>query len=164
MTMRAPTCTHQGDLAAYDPEKGLKTIVAAEAVEKHFARALRNEPDDPLARAQYLEAIEIKIRAQADYVVFRDGVVVPSQKKGGTGSNQHRAVARISGLKSELPSADPGDVKAHRWRKRLCIKADDRTEPDEARIRAVIEEEQQIGLSRVRNGQDRPRYGRHGRE
>jgi hypothetical protein len=54
-------------------------------------------------------------------IVWRDGVVVPSRKAGGTGSNQGQRRARIKALKSELPPADPGDVVAHRWRKRLTI-------------------------------------------
>jgi len=61
--------------------------------------------------AHAFEAISAKIEAQADYVCWRDRVVVPSQKVGG----------RISVLKSGLPAADPGTLTAHRWRKRFCL-------------------------------------------
>jgi hypothetical protein len=49
--------------------------------------------------------------------------VVPSQKAGGTGSNQHGKRARIAEVRSVLPAADPDTDVAHRWRKRLCIDA-----------------------------------------
>jgi hypothetical protein len=51
-------------------------------------------------------AVEAKLRAQPKYVVWRDSVVVPSQKSGG----------RISVRKSGLPEADPGAFIAHKWR------------------------------------------------
>jgi hypothetical protein len=75
---------------------------------------------------------ETKVRAQADYVVWRDGIANP---RGQPKKNSFRP-------EKILPAADPGDVKAHRWRKRLCLKADDHTERDEPRVIAAIEEEQ----------------------
>jgi ParB family chromosome partitioning protein len=72
--------------------------------------------------------------------VWRDGVVVPSQKAGGTGANQHKKVARVSELKSELPVFDPGDVVAHRWRKKYCRKNDGKWVRDEDKKQRVIED------------------------
>jgi hypothetical protein len=57
--------------------------------------------------------LETKLRLQAEYIVWRDGVVVPSQK-------DPRLRGKRSGdFSSEIPAlppADPGDVTAHRWR------------------------------------------------
>jgi hypothetical protein len=63
----------QGELALYDPEKGLKSIAVASAAEKFFAQALRNKklpPDlvEDIIR-QLNDAVEIKIVGQAKYVV-----------------------------------------------------------------------------------------------
>jgi hypothetical protein len=66
------------------------------------------------------EAIAAKVKAQAEYVVWRDGVVVPSQKQGSSGVKGRR----VSDQKSDLPAADPGDVTAHRWRKSFCLKGE----------------------------------------
>jgi DNA N-6-adenine-methyltransferase (Dam) len=90
------------DVAFYDPQEGLKTIAVAEASEKLWTRAKNAE--------KLFTAIEAKLTAQAEYVVWRDGVVTPSQKSGG----------RISVRKSGLPEADPGAFIAHKWRKKFC--------------------------------------------
>jgi hypothetical protein len=55
----------------YDPVKGLKEIAVAEAGEKHWRRAKD--------ATKLFAAVEAKIDAQADYVVWRDRIVVPSQ-------------------------------------------------------------------------------------
>jgi ParB family chromosome partitioning protein len=137
-------------ITIYDPEKGLQRIAAASAGEKHWARAKD--------ATKLFEAIEIKIIAQAEYVVYRDGTVVPSQKDPGLRGKR----AGIKALKSPLPAADPGSVTAHRWRKRLCTKNGDGTEIDEeklaaalndARLRSVrICEQQKIGTIRGTEG------------
>jgi phage N-6-adenine-methyltransferase len=117
-----------GQLNLYDPAKGLQSIAVAEAGEKHFRRAKD--------ASKLFKAIETKIKAQADYVVWRDGVVVPSQKRGiGRGVDK-----RVSALKSALPDADPGDVVAHRWRKRFCDKSDGLTVIDTTKIASAIED------------------------
>jgi hypothetical protein len=69
-----------GDVAHYNPSKGLETIAVAEIGEKYWARA-----KDP---QKLYEAIEAKITAQAEYVVWRDSVVVPSQESGRTGTRK----------------------------------------------------------------------------
>lgn len=128
MTDNLPTMFENGgDVAIYDPDRGLKNIAVAEAGEKHWRRAWR-ESKDPFAREQLEKAIDTKIDEQVDYIVWRDGVVVPSQKAGSTGV---KGRSRIAELKSDLPAADPGDVVTTRWRKRFFIK---RGEPDIERI------------------------------
>jgi phage N-6-adenine-methyltransferase len=116
-------------LQLYDPEKGLKGIAVAEAAEKHWARAKD--------AAKLCEAIEQKINAQADYVVWRDGVVEPSQKTGGPGRGK-----RVSELRPHnLPDADPGKRVIHRWRKKLCLKNEDgRTVKDAAKVARTVKD------------------------
>ena len=120
--------TGKRDLAHYNPDKGLKTIAVAEASEKHWRRAKD--------ASKLIEAIEAKISAQADYVVWRDGVVVPSQKNPKLRGKR----AGITAPKSPLPAADPGDVVAHRWRKRLTVKRDGKTVRDEKKIATVFDD------------------------
>lgn len=116
------------DLTLYDPEKGLQTIAVAEAGEKHWRRAKDV--------TKLIDAIQAKIEAQADYVVWRDVVVEPSQTKG----KQKRGHG-VSELKPHnLPDADPGKVVAHRWRIRLTRKVDGKTVRDEAKIGQVFED------------------------
>lgn len=98
------------DVAHYDPEGGLKKIAVADAATKHFRHA-----KDEFGRRKLAEAVDLKLKEQAAYIVWRDGekakLVEPKRSgKGGT----------ISNLRSYLPDADPGDKAAHRWRKRLC--------------------------------------------
>jgi hypothetical protein len=91
----------------YDPEQGLQTIAVTEAAEKHWARAKD--------AGQLLNAIKTKIMAQAEYVVWRDSVVIPSQEKGAPGRGKRVAVQG-----PVLPDADPGKRVVDRWRKKLC--------------------------------------------
>jgi hypothetical protein len=49
---------------------------------------------------------------QAAYVVWRDGVVVPSRKANSSAGKGKKS--RINTGKSNLPDGDPGDVIAHR--------------------------------------------------
>jgi phage N-6-adenine-methyltransferase len=145
--MRQLIKTQHGSITIYDPEKALQTIAIAEIGEKHWARAKD--------ATQLFEAIETKIRAQAEYVVWRDHVV----PHGGV--NQHNK-RKIAAPKSSLPAADPGDVTAHRWRQRLCRKNGQGTEIDEqklaaalndARLRSVrICEQQNVGVIRGTQG------------
>ena len=104
-------------LNQYDPDKGLKSIAVAEAGEKHFARAKD-------ATGLY-EAIEAKLFAQAEYVVWRDGV---SQHGGDRKSS-------LQNSKLDLPASDPGAAVVHRWRKRLCVKTQAGTAMDAEKMR-----------------------------
>jgi hypothetical protein len=64
------------------------------------------------------DAIAAKIKAQAEYVCWRDGKVVPSRKMGKQKKNDG-----VSAQKPQkLPAADPGTLIAHRWRKSFCHK------------------------------------------
>jgi hypothetical protein len=114
------TRPEQGELQIYDPEKGLKSIAVAESAEKHFRRAKD-------ARKLF-EAIEKKINGQAEYVVWRDGVVVH-------GGKQDRGTAI-------LPEADPGHDVARRWRKRLCTKGETGTVVDREKLALALEDAQ----------------------
>jgi phage N-6-adenine-methyltransferase len=116
-----------GDVAHYNPSKGLETIAVAEIGEKYWARA-----KDP---QKLYEAIEAKITAQAEYVVWRDSVVVPSQESGAPGRGK-----RVSAQKPVLPAADPDKLTIHRWRKKLCSKVNGKTAVDEQKLRTVIDQ------------------------
>jgi hypothetical protein len=107
--------------AHYNPEKGLRTIAIAEAGEKHWRRAKDS--------TQLFTAIEAKVRAQADYVVWRDSNARPAHRP----KKSFRA-ERV------LPEADPGDVTAHRWRKRLCSTSNGSTVADPEKIDSVLAE------------------------
>jgi hypothetical protein len=87
-------------------ETALKHIAVAEAAIDHWRRA--KDPE------RLFEAVEVKLRIQAEYIVWRDAT---EKNKGGRG--------RKTGFRSEtgLPDADPGKITAHRWRKRFCDKA-----------------------------------------
>ena len=134
MTPRSPRPPAKPDraraLAVADPDRALKTISMAEAGEKHWARAWRNSNrDDPFAREQLHKAIDAKIETQVGYIIFRDGLAAEhvEPKRSGRGG-------RISVLKSYLPEADPGDLTAHRWRKRFFSSVENVWAPDEAKI------------------------------
>ena len=107
--------------AHYNPAIGLQTIAVAEAGEKHWRRA-----KDP---SQLFTAIEAEIKAQADYIVWRDSNARPA----------HRPKKSFS-AERVLPEGDPGDVTAHRWRKRLCTANNGVTLPNPEKIDAVLAE------------------------
>jgi hypothetical protein len=110
-------------LTQYDPDKGLKNIAVAEAAEKHFERAKD--------ATQLYEAIEAKLREQADYIVWRDSVV----KRGG----DRKSNPRPRGF--DLPKSDPGQDVADRWCKTLCRKDEaDHTVVDEAKVAEALAE------------------------
>lgn len=143
-------------ITIYDPDKGLKTIAMAQAGEKHWARAKD--------ATKLFASIESKLIAQAEYVVWRDGVAeIPHAGPGRGRKNQ------VSVLKRGLPLADPGAVTAHRWRKRLCVTNDEGTRIDEeklasalndARMRAVRICEQQ-NMSTVRGTEGTGEFERY---
>jgi phage N-6-adenine-methyltransferase len=63
------------------------------------------------------EAVEYKLRCQREYVIWRDGVVVPSRQLGK--QPKPDGISAPKSQKGELPVNDPGDLTAHRWRKNL---------------------------------------------
>jgi phage N-6-adenine-methyltransferase len=117
--------SRKADVTRYDPEAGLKSIAVFESAAKHFRRAKD--------ASQLFKAVAAKIDAEADYVVWRDGVVVPSQKTGGPKDGRTRG--RIAVPKSALPDADPGHLVAHRWRRRFTKKVDGETKKDADKIK-----------------------------
>jgi hypothetical protein len=99
---QVPDLVRGGEVAIYNPDQGLKNIAVATSAEIHFKRAKD--------QTKLFEAIKRKINAQADYVVWRDGVVVPSQSLPGAGRGKGKMVSEPKS--SKLPAADPGDVVA----------------------------------------------------
>lgn len=92
------------DLTRYEPQKGLKTVAAAEAAEKHFARA------KDASKLQM--AIRAKLEAQAEFVYWWD-TQGPGTEHGGK-----RDRGKIADRKS-WPSDLPSPLVVHRWRMRL---------------------------------------------
>jgi phage N-6-adenine-methyltransferase len=121
----------QGEVAIYDPDKGLKTVATSEAAEKYWRRAKD--------ATKLYAAIEAKLKAQAEYVVWRDRAVMPSREKGGSGSNQYKKIGRVAVRGPDLPESDPGKRVVYRWRKRLCANSKGMTIADDEKIkRATI--------------------------
>jgi ParB family chromosome partitioning protein len=86
-------------LAKYDPQRGLKTVAAAEVAEKHYARA------KDATKLQL--AIRAKLEAQAEFVFWWD-TKGPGANHGG---KQGRGSETLRGL--------PDKRQVHRWRKKL---------------------------------------------
>jgi len=117
-------------VAIYNPQRGLKKVVEAEAAEKHWARAKDN--------TRLLRAIETKIRAQAEYIVWRDAAMIAVvQMRGGGPGRGRKGLSQVRVL---LPKGDPGEKTAHRWRKRLCRKNGNGTEVDPKKIKLALED------------------------
>jgi hypothetical protein len=116
----------------YDPDRGLKEIAVAEAAEKHWARAKDAK--------KLLEAVEVKLKKQRDYIAWRDGVT------GGRGGRQNRGTVI-------LPEGDPGHAVAHRWRKKLDDDASFNRTLEDAQHRCVrICEQEKTGTVRGTEG------------
>jgi ParB family chromosome partitioning protein len=98
----------RGDLAHYDPERGLKTIAVTEAAEKHFARAKDV--------TQLKKAIRAKLEAQAEFVAWWDTQAQRVRRGGDRRSNNQkdRSVFLKSG-RDGIPTQKVLD----RWRKRV---------------------------------------------
>lgn len=105
--MSSLTKKNSGTLAHYDPEKGLKTIAVSEAAEKHFARAKD--------ATQLFKAIETKLTAQREFVLWWDG---QGDKRGGDGSNQHGKSKRRSTATLAGKDGIPMRHVIERWRKK----------------------------------------------
>jgi hypothetical protein len=105
------------EVEQYDPDQGLKEVAISEAAEKHWRRAKNAD--------QLYKAIEAKLLAQAEYVVWRDRTVNP---KGGGGPKQRRSTRTL------LPDSDPGRRVVERWRKRLCCKAGEGSAVDATKV------------------------------
>jgi hypothetical protein len=139
------------ELELYDPEQGLKEIAINEAAEKHWRRAKD--------ATQLCKAIDGKIDGQADYVVYRDGVdEIPHAGPGRGKKNQ------VSVLKRGLPTADPGDLVIHRWRKRLTKQIKDQegnnmTVRDEEAIARVKDDAKQRAIRICESGMVRGTEG-----
>jgi hypothetical protein len=133
MLLETPSVS--ADLITFNPVKALKVIATTSAAERHWARAKDS--------TQLLEAVSAKLHAQAEYVVWRDSVVVPSRKTGAPGRGK-----RVPLRRSVLPDADPGHKMAYRWRKKLCRKTAHGTRIDGQKL----EQEIKNTLARERPG------------
>jgi DNA N-6-adenine-methyltransferase (Dam) len=111
----------EGALAIYDPERGLQTVVTAEASEKHWLRAKDT--------VKLFIAIEAKITAQAEYVCWRDGKVTVGRPKKNS-----RASTAI------LPATDPGQDIIDRWRKDFCHKGETGTIIDKEKFALALDD------------------------
>jgi phage N-6-adenine-methyltransferase len=142
MDTKLPSVRPTDEIQQYDPDKGLKTIAVAEAAEKALKRKLRNDPNDPFARQELRDVIARKITEQADYVVWRSGVVVPSKKLPGAGRGQGKRVS-LKKPSKDLPDIDPGKVTVSRWGNKLCRDkehVDDPWQHDDAKQELAIED------------------------
>jgi phage N-6-adenine-methyltransferase len=121
------------EVAHYNPVEGLKTIAIADAGLRLAKRA--RDPE------KIMKAAEIKLRAQADYVVWRDAQeIIPHAGPGRGRKNQ------VSAPKRGFPDLDPGDLTAHRWRKAFGVKVDGRWKLDQVMLDEAIEDVQRRNL------------------
>jgi phage N-6-adenine-methyltransferase len=111
-----------GELTLFKAEETLKTVAVAEAGEKHWARA--KDPE------KLFKAIEAKIKAQAEYVCWRDSAARPAHRPKKNSFTGERV----------LPAADPGELTAHRWRKSFCFKGETGTIIDKDKIRLALDD------------------------
>lgn len=108
------------EVIIYNPDRGLQTIATAQAAELHWKRA-----KDP---KKLYKAVETKLREQAAYVVWRDGVVPQGRPK------------KDFSAEIVLPEADPGALVAHRWRRSLCVRDETTTRVDHDKLRQAFDE------------------------
>jgi ParB family chromosome partitioning protein len=146
------------DLRHYNPEDALKTVYAADSIKKALEHKLRNEPDDPFVRQELREVIKRKVTAQANYGVWRAGVL---QHGRGPGRGHHKAKKEIAEQRSLLPSFDPGDDVAFKWRKKYCRKVGRQWQLDESKIELAVDDawKRATRLCEVGNGGTRGTLG-----
>ena len=146
-----PARRRRTDLTNYDPERGLKEIAVADAAERHYRRGAKSS--DPLIAARDREAlyqaIDAKIRAQAEYVVWRDNQPGYGQLGGDQKSD------RINASKFDLPAADPGAVIAFRWRRTYCVVEDKATVIEPTLLAEAIRDAQEKCIRAVERGMKR---------
>lgn len=145
--MSVPATRRRTAITNYDPERGLKEIAVADAAMRHFKRAAKN---DKLSAAKDREdlylAIQTKIEAQAEYVVWRDSVI----EHGG----DRKSRSRKQDL-DPLPDSDPGIREAHRWRSSYCIRTPEGTAIDPALLAEAIRDAQEKCIRAVERGMRR---------
>lgn len=146
-TLNLPEPRRSTEITNYDPERGLKKVVVADAAVRHYRRGAMS--NDPLTAARNREdlykAIDAKIRAQAEYVIWRDGVV----EHGGDRKSSSRD------HKLDMPDADPGHDVAHRWRRSYCIRTPEGTAIDTALLAEAIRDAQEKCIRAVERGMRR---------
>ena len=69
-----------------------------------------------MARDQFLDATEIKLIAQRDYVLWRDSLPGYGKHHGMTPHKE------IDINRFPLPEADPGNDVVYRWRAKLVVR------------------------------------------
>lgn len=95
-----------GSLTKYDPDRGLKTVAAAEAAVKHYARAKD--------ASKLQQAIRAKLEAQAEFVLWWDNHV-EKDKGGRPAKTSNRSVRGLRLGENGLPEP----MVVSRWRLKL---------------------------------------------
>jgi hypothetical protein len=116
-----------------DAAFALKKIAVADSAADYYRRA-----KDP---GQLFKAVEIKIRLQAEYIVWRDGTVVRVRETGGPGRGKRAPAPGFV-----LPDSDPGQHIADRWRERFTRKIEGRTVIDPDRLATALADAQRACL------------------
>lgn len=105
MARTALARTAKQALSKYDPDRGLKTIAAAEVAVKHYARAKD--------ATKLQQAIRLKLEAQAEFVFWWDTHVEKS--KGAAEPRRSRSGTALTAGENGLPERKT----IHRWRQKL---------------------------------------------
>lgn len=127
-----PDLLDVGPLATHaDAERALQGIAVMSAAEDYWTKAKNAE--------QLFRAVETKLRLQAEYIVWRDGVRPSQREYGKRGGRGKKAVTEPL---QPLPEGDPGKMAASRWRQRFCKKLAARTVVDAEKLQAAIEDAQ----------------------
>jgi phage N-6-adenine-methyltransferase len=95
-----------GGLTKYNPDFGLKTIAAAEAAMKHYARAKD--------AGKLCEAIRLKLEAQAEFVLWWD-----TQATKAPAGRPKKNSGRSAGVSQLGADGLPDEYVVRRWRKKL---------------------------------------------
>lgn len=131
----------RGDLAKYDPDKGLKSIAVAEAAEKHYARA--KDPE------KLYQAIEAKLTAQADFVAWWDTAAKKSTGAKGIGKKVPSQIA--DGTLRAGENGLPVRRIIERWRHKLADPNKFDTALEQAKAKCLQLVEAQKGEAHVSN-------------
>ena len=123
--MTKMTTQDSGELALYDPDKGLKTIASAQAIEKHAARI-----KDPEA---LFKAIKIRLTAIREFVLWWDGLAKQLAKGGGDQKSKNRRDSTVTPIAGHDGLPDRKEIQ--RWRERTKDAGDYQRALEDAQMR-----------------------------